>query len=1026
MPRMQILGTVERQEFETPPVFTILQRNRYFDFSAGVLALAKRLRGPTSKVLFLVSLGQFRATHKFYLPDQFHQQDIDFVARSLGLTESDVDCDRYDKQTRIRHRRLIRAYFGFKAFDTEAQTFTRNEIKSMARLQLQPRLILFRAIDLLRENRVEIPSYPKLSRLILAAINHRRNELSNIIKHALDTNARKQLELLIHPAEEDKANRYLLTQLKRLSQSTKPSKIKERIDLLHRMRSVYNTVQPALRATDLNHTGIGYFANTVIKSDVRDVTRRFDPDRYVHLIAFIAHQYYRLQDNLVDVLLSVLQSNINSARREHKERSYEAREAQAQSLRELIQELDEDLLGILQGIDRITNDTQLTDTEKVNKIKSLMRDCQTSRQQIETTIQPIRERLDEELHGHDYYSILEARSIRIQNRISPILRAITFSCSHRSLNAAIQHFQHLDGVIDHHAPRGFLKPAERLAVAPPDGNFRVSLYKVFLFLHVMNGIKSGTLNLKHSYKYRALDDYLIPKDRWQREREDLLRRANMQSFNAGKAELGRLEGVLSSQYRNTNRNLIDGENAYAKLTAAGQLRVTTPRQDSPDVEPLESFFPGRHYIALSEILATVNRHSQFLSEIRPWQQRYHRERPPDRNFVAGIVGLGCGIGVRKIARISRHINESQLENTVNWSFTPENLVAANDRILRTIDQLDLPNIYRRHPHQLHTSSDGQKFEVRAESLNANYSYKYFGKGQGVSVYSFIDERQLLFYSTVISAAERESAYVIDGLMHNDIVQSDIHSTDTHGYSELIFGVMHLLGFSYAPRIKNFKRQRLYGSREMRRDASSRDYHIKPRGYVNTHLILDHWEDILRFIASIKLKEVTASELFRRLNSYSKQHDLYRALKAFGQIIKSIFLLRYIDEVELRQAVTAQLNKIEHAQRFSRAISVGGPREFEQVEKQAQEIEEGCKRLIKNAITCWNYLYLSQRLIEMNDAQHRQSLANAVRHGSVISWQHINLLGEYDFSDERLQDSVGIRPLKWHAEQGVNVTSELFA
>jgi TnpA family transposase len=47
--------------------------------------------------------------------------------------------------------------------------------------------------------------------------------------------------------------------------------------------------------------------------------------------------------------------------------------------------------------------------------------------------------------------------------------------------------------------------------------------------------------------------------------------------------------------------------------------------------------------------------------------------------------------------------------------------------------------------------------------------------------------RVLFHSTVISAAERESAYVIDGLMHNDVVKSDVHSTDTHGYSEMIFG-----------------------------------------------------------------------------------------------------------------------------------------------------------------------------------------------------------------------------------------------
>ena len=39
---------------------------------------------------------------------------------------------------------------------------------------------------------------------------------------------------------------------------------------------------------------------------------------------------------------------------------------------------------------------------------------------------------------------------------------------------------------------------------------------------------------------------------------------------------------------------------------------------------------------------------------------------------------------------------------------------------------------------------------------------------------------------------------------------------------------------------------------------------------------------------------------------------------------------------------------------------------------------------------------------------RQALLAAVQHGSVVSWRHINLHGEYDFSDERLQDSVGLR------------------
>ena len=73
--------------------------------------------------------------------------------------------------------------------------------------------------------------------------------------------------------------------------------------------------------------------------------------------------------------------------------------------------------------------------------------------------------------------------------------------------------------------------------------------------------------------------------------------------------------------------------------------------------------------------------------------------------------------------------------------------------------------------------------------------------------------------------------------------------------------------------------------------------------------------------------------------------------------------------------------------------------------------EACKRLIKNCIICWNYLYLSQRLEEIEDAASREAFLDAVAHGSAISWQHINLLGEYDFSDEKLRDSIGIRPPK---------------
>ncbi len=100
-----------------------------------------------------------------------------------------------------------------------------------------------------------------------------------------------------------------------------------------------------------------------------------------------------------------------------------------------------------------------------------------------------------------------------------------------------------------------------------------------------------------------------------------------------------------------------------------------------------------------------------------------------------------------------------------------------------------------------------------------------------------------------------------------------------------------------------------------------------------------------------------------------------------------------------------------ANRFTRAVAVGNPREFTQAEKEAQEIAEACNRLIKNCIICWNYLYLSQKLAQTETKERKDRLLAAIITHSVVSWAHINLLGEYDFSDEKLQDSVGILPPK---------------
>ncbi len=607
-----------------------------------------------------------------------------------------------------------------------------------------------------------------------------------------------------------------------------------------------------------------------------------------------------------------------------------------------------------------------------------------------------------------YYQILEERSLRLQNRVAPLLKVLDFQyeAGANSIKEAIEYFKKNNGTIRHNAPISFLEDSEKKTVT---GNsiFKPSLYKALLFIHVADGIKSGQVNLKHSYKYRSLDEYLVSQDRWDTEKKELLHRAELEEFEDCQTVLRQLGNVLSLQYKNTNEHIYNNANPYFKPGTHNKFTIMTPKQEGETADLLKPYFPDHHFVPLPEILSTVNAHTEFLQEFQHWQQQYSKGRTDDKILYAGIVGLGCAIGIPKMSRISKLINESALQHAVNWYFSLDNIRSANDCIVQFMDRMELPNIYRKNQKSLHTASDGQKFEVRTDSLNANYSFKYFGKSQGVTANTFIDERNLLWHSLVFSASERESAYVIDGLMHNDVIKSDIHSTDTHGYSEAIFAVTYLIGLSYAPRIKNLKKQTLYIFKSIKYDHQS-EWSVQPTKYVNEAVIKECWDDILRLVATIKLKETSASDIFRRLNSYSKQHKLYQALKAFGQIIKSDFILRYIDDVGLRQAIEKQLNKVELANRFTRAIAVGNPREIIQGDKEEQEIAESCNRLIKNAIICWNYLYLSQKLEKMGDPGQKNKLISAILSHSPMSWAHTNLLGEYDFSDEKLKDTAGIR------------------
>lgn len=986
-----ILTIAEKKVFESPPVFTGRERKKYFTFPVGITNIAQKLHSQ-NKIYFLVMYGYFKATNKFYTR-QFNQKDIDFVAERLGIIN--IGHVEYNRRTYLNHRKTILAYCGFQKFAIDSISSLAMQLMPLIRSQIRPKVIFLQICETLIKQKIEIPSYYTLATFITKELKQHQEKLAQNLASRLTEDHRHMLDNLLTKST---AYTYRLTLLKKFSQSTKPAKIKENIADLTILKGSFETIKEIYQTLQLTPEGIKYYAHCVAKFQMFQVSRREDAERYLYLLSFIVHQYYTLQDVLLDVLILAISANLNKTTSDHKENIFVMRKTKAQAIDRIITSVKKQQ-DIVKEIRSILAISDVTSEEKINKIKLLFTEHEHT-EPIDSTLSLLQQEASHVAHDTDYYNMLETNSLKLQNRVSEIIKHVVFDekTSQKDIVEAIYFYKLHDGTITQAAPIGFLDEKERVVIFDAQGKIRISLYKTLLFIRIASLIKSGGLNLEHSYKYKAFDAYLLSQDSWEKQKETLL----PSDISDNQKTLDILTRLLGTTYDQTNMSINSGDNQYVRIKD-GRFYLTTPKVENRDEDEdttIADLFPKARSIPLLSVLTTVNNATNFLDSFTHFQNKHIGKKPENKTFFAGIMGLGCNIGTTQIAQIGRYINENELENTINWYFSVDNLLAANDAILALIDKLAVPKLFKKDQIKTHTSSDGQKFAIGVDSLNANHSYKYFGTGKGVSVYSFIDDTHSLFYSTVISSSEREAAYVIDGLLHNDVVKSDIHSTDTHGYSEIIFAITYLLGFSFAPRIKNLANQRLY-SFDKRKTYEEKGYNILPDATINTEIIAEQWDQILRLIATLKLKETTASQLLKRLSSYSRQHPLYRALKAFGQVIKSIYILKYIDDVELRQSIEKQLNKLESSNKFAKAVFYGNNQEFTQKTKEEQLIAEGCKRLIENTIILWNYLYLSEKLANIQSVEEQKKLIAHIKQGSIITWQHINLHGEFDFSDENM-------------------------
>jgi len=323
-----------------------------------------------------------------------------------------------------------------------------------------------------------------------------------------------------------------------------------------------------------------------------------------------------------------------------------------------------------------------------------------------------------------------------------------------------------------------------------------------------------------------------------------------------------------------------------------------------------------------------------------------------------ILAQACNFGLTRMARIA-DLSYSKLAWHSTWYLREETLTGANTKIV---------NAHFRHPLTrlwgggTMSSSDGQRFPVPVQARNATAIPRYFGFGRGLTFYSWTSDQFSQYGCKQIPSTMRDARFVLDGFLGNETeLPIDEHTTDHAGYSDLLFGVGDLLGVQLCPRLSDLGDKRLY-----RFDKSIRYGTIGPllRKTIRTDRILNQWDDLLRVARSLKLGWVTASLFIGKLQSYRRQNALARGFQEYGRVVKTIFILRYLEDEAFRRRIGAQLNKGEslHALRNFLFLANLGQIRRRALEDQANQAL--CLTVVTNAVILWNTVYMARVLEQL--------------------------------------------------------------
>lgn len=952
----------------------------HFLLTPADLEQVKLNRGDTQQMGFAVLLCGLR-----YLG--FFPNDLDTTPDNVALYLAEqLACDPetlpdYGQraQTRREHQSIIMAYLDFRWFGETEKTILFEWLSQRALENDRPSTLLQQASEWLYKQGIVRPGITTLEELVLGSRQTAHELTYERIAQSLNPELKRQLDHLLQPDLERG-----VTPLSWLRRPARGYGSKDILQDLEKLQFVQAWSIDDWQLSHLPPSRIKHLVQIARRSSNQAIQRKSEQQRYPLLMAFLADAREYLTDEILDLFDHRITQTERDARRDLETHRLQMSEA-----------LQRTAWYFGQIAPVLLND-DIADAAIRSEIFE-----RVSRKQLENTLALFSE-LQQSLDKHHFF---DTRYTYLRQFFPSLIVTLSFH-AHQNPDTLLEAIHILRDTNETHSklpkyldtvPTDFVPADWHRRVINRDGTVNRRGYDLCVMWELRNALRSGRIWVEHSRRYTALDSYLMPKETWKKQRDVFFELVPIEPLCD--ARLQNLQTQLETEFEELDQQLSDDE----PLRIENDRIILTPYDGGDEQttlsQQIQALMP---HLQLPELLHEVDTWVNFSQYLQHAANSGSRIEQLNRHLYAVILAQARNIDFKQMVDVV-DLSYRQMIWCNNWYLREETLQQATDELVNYQYRQPLSHFWG---DGRFSSSDGQRFAVAVRTQNATPLPRYFGYGRGLTFLTWTSNQYSQYGTLVTPPTHREAAYTLDKILDNE-TELDIqeHTTDTDGYTDLIFALFDLLGIQFAPRIKDISDTRLYCINPKLKYQYLQAVITRK---LNLDLIQQNWDDMLRLAASLKFRWTTPSLIVRKLQAFSRQHILTQALQEYGRLVKTIFILRYFKSEAYRRRIDTQLNKTEKFHAL-RAHIHSANRGFIRKKYPEEHLNQAnCLNLVVNAIAVWNTVYMQAATQHLRNSGQEIS-EDELTSLSPVRYEHINIYGKYSFDISEALTNNGLRP-----------------